>query len=118
MAKTVEITGDEQVIRDLRAKGTKALHLKPVMGDIADFAERQITPTHHNRTGALTRSLYGGGDQLRDIYDSGFRLGTTVDYARFVFRGTKHMKAQPPRVNTNAIARDAARRINQELERA
>jgi len=118
MAKTVEITGDQQVIRELRAKGIKALHLRPAMDDIADFAERQITPAWKNRTGDLTRSLTGGSDQLRDIYDSGFRLGSTLYYARFVTGGTRRQKPRPPRVNTNAIAREGARRINQELERA
>jgi len=118
MAKVIEITGDDQVIRDLRAKGTKALHLKPAMDDIADFAERQITPAWKNRTGDLTRSLTGGSDQLRQIYDSGFNLGSTLYYARFVTGGTRHQKARPPQVNTNAIAREGARRISQELERA
>ena len=117
MATTVEVIGDERVIRDLQAKGDKATRLRPVMDDIADFAERQITGIPID-TGRLARSVRGGGDQLLRLRDDGFDLGSTVDYARFVFRGTKYMKARPPRINTNAIARDAASRINQEIERA
>jgi len=117
MAKTVEVIGDERVIRDLQAKGDQATRLKPVMQGVADFAERQITGIPVD-TGRLSRSVRGGGDQLLRVNDQGFDLGSTVDYARFVFGGTKNMKARPPRVNTNAIARRAAQDINRELERA
>jgi len=117
MAKTVEVIGDEQVIRDLQAKGDQATRLKPVMAGVADFAERQITGIPID-TGRLARSVRGGGDQLLNVTDQGFDLGSTVDYARFVFQGTKHMKARPPRVNVNAIARRAAQDINREIERA
>jgi hypothetical protein len=116
VATTVTIDGDEQVVRALKAKADRSVKLKPAMEDIADFAERQIRPTHHNRTGHLTRSLYGGGDQLRDIYDTGFNLGTTLFYGRFVFGGTKNMRARPPRINTSAIARNGAQRVREELE--
>jgi len=118
MATTVEVIGDEKVIRDLQAKGDKATRLKPVMDDSADFAERQIKPAWKNRSGDLTESLTRGGNQLRDIRDDGFDLGSTLYYARFVIGGTKHQKPRPPRINTNAIARDAAARINREIQRA
>jgi len=118
MAKTVEVIGDERVIRDLQAKGDKAIRLKPAMDDIADFAEGQIKPAWKNRSGDLTESLTRGGNQLRQIYDSGFNLGSTLYYARFVVGGTKNMKPRPPRINTNAIARNGADRINQEIKRA
>jgi len=117
MTKTIEVTGDERVIRDLQAKGTAATRLKPVMSNVADFAERQITGVPID-TGRLARSIRGGSEQLRRITDQGFDLGSTVDYARFVFRGTKHMRAQPPKINTDAISRRAATDINKEIERA
>jgi hypothetical protein len=118
MAEAVEVTGDEQVIRDLRNKGDRAMDLTRVMDDLADFAERQIRPTHSNRTGTLTRSLYGGSNQVRTIRADGFDLGSTVDYSRFVFGGTKHMRARPPVINTSSIARRATAEINREIERA
>jgi hypothetical protein len=118
MAKTIEVIGDERVIRDLQAKGDQATRLRPAMDDIADFAERQITPTWKSRSGDLTESLTGGSNQLRQIYDTGFNLGTTLYYGRFVIGGTSRQKPRPPRVNVNAIAREGANRVNREIERA
>jgi hypothetical protein len=117
MAKTVEVIGDERVIRDLQAKGDQATRLRSVMDDVADYSERQIAGIPVD-TGRLARSVRGGGDQLLRLRDDGFDLGSTVDYAGFVFRGTRFMKPRPPRINVNAIARTAAQRINREIERA
>jgi len=118
MPETAVATGHHVVARSLRRKGDRAVALKPVMGRAADQAERDIRPTHHNRTGTLTRSLYGGDDQLRDIHDDGFNLGTQVSYGRFVFRGTKRMRARPPVINAAAIGNRTADLINQHLDRA
>jgi hypothetical protein len=117
MATTVTVTGDERVIRELRAKGAQAVRLKDVMRDVADYSERQITGVPV-RTGRLDRSTRGGSEQLLEVRDDGFDLGSTVRYARFVFGGTKNMRARPPRINANAIARKAADDINRELQRA
>lgn len=118
MPDAVIATGHDVVGRTLRRKGTKAVHLQATMNAAATDAEREIRPTHRDRSGALTRSMYAGGDQLRDVYPDGFTLGSTVPYGRFVFRGTKRMAAQPPKVNARAIGRRTADRINAVLERA
>jgi len=117
MAEVVTISGDREVVDALRGKAAAALKLKGVMGDAADFSERQIRgiPTD---TGRLAASTRGGPDQLRRIRDDGFDLGTSVYYGRFVFEGTKRMRARAPQINTGAIARDSADRINQHLEKA
>jgi hypothetical protein len=117
MANTVTITGDERVTRLLREKGAAALQLKPVMKDSADFAERQIRNVPV-RTGRLAASTRGGPEQLVQLRDDGFDLGSRTPYARFVFEGTKHMRARPPTINTSAIGRNAADAINRHLERA
>lgn len=117
MTKTVTVTGDEKVIRALHAKGDKAIRLKPVMQDVANFSERQIRGVPV-RSGRLAASTHGGPDQLLDVDDGGFQLGSTVRYSRFVFRGTQHMKARPPQINVSAIARKAEHEINATLERA
>ncbi len=117
MARTVTVTGDTRAIRMLLAKGRASGRLKPAMEAVADYAERQITGVPVD-TGRLAESTRGGDDQLRKVDDASFSLGSQVPYARFVFGGTKHMRARPPRVNVTAIARAGAQRINQELERA
>lgn len=99
----------------LRRRGERARHLESAMRDTAHYAERQITNTPVD-TGRLASSLRGGSEQTMIVTNDGFELGTTVPYARYVFRGTRYMSAQPPTVDEAAIAHYAADRITQELE--
>jgi hypothetical protein len=117
MAQTITITGDDQVIAQLQRLGDLAYRLEPAMRDTSQFAERQIrgVPT---RTGRLAASMRGGRDQTLDVNNFGFAIGTTVPYAGFVFGGTKHMPARPPKVNARAIGRYAGEKILAELTRA
>jgi hypothetical protein len=105
------------VVRHLRELGAAADDLRDVMGEIADYSERQITGVPV-RTGRLATSTRGGPEQVRELRGDGFDLGSSTPYARFVFGGTKSMPARPPQINAGAIARRAAEQISAELERA
>jgi len=109
MAQVVTVTGDEQTSRLLRQKGITALHLEPVMDEQGKRAVRQVSGIPKD-TGRLAASI-----EVLDTSDHGFDVGSRVPYARFVFGGTKYMDARPPRVNTDAIARNTADAINREL---
>src|SRR5262245_22549141 len=107
--KTVTITGDDKAIRMLLAKGTAGAHLRPEMEQLAWYSEDQITRVPID-TGRLARSLSGGTEQYLETTDSGFRLGTTVPYARYVV-----YKPGAVRVNKSAIAREATTVINHRI---
>jgi hypothetical protein len=117
MAQTITITGDDQVIAQLKRLGDLVYRLEPAMRDTSQFAERQIRGVPV-RTGRLAASTRGGRDQFLDVDNFGFAVGTKVPYARMVFGGTKHMPARPPKVNARAIGRYAGDQILAELERA
>jgi hypothetical protein len=45
-------------------------------------------------------------------------IGSKVPYARFVFGGTKHMAARPPRVSERTLGNHAADAVGVDLRRA
>jgi hypothetical protein len=62
-------------------------------------------------TGALAGSLRA----KRTSSPTMSLIVSDVPYARFVFRGTRHMAAQPPDVPTEALASELVREINREI---
>jgi hypothetical protein len=61
-------------------------------------------------TGELRRSI-----QVRARSDSLVEIVATAPYARFVFRGTRYMDAQPPNVPADALARALADAVAREV---
>ena len=115
MPVSVSTTGDRETAARLRARGARAQRLEPAMRDIARYAEQHVTGVPVD-TGRLADSITSGSEQTVTTTDDSFTLATSVPYARYVFHGTRHMDAQPPRVDTHAIAGYAEQRIAQELE--
>lgn len=112
MARAIQVTGLDRAERHLRAVGAAAHRQAPIMESTARRAADQINGIPV-RTGQLAASV--------DVLVSGnygFVVGTRgVRYARFVFRGTRHMAARPPRVPAG-IAGDVPARIGAAIARA
>ena len=83
--------------------------LDAVVERVAADASGRITGVPVGETGDLSR---GFTIQRRG---NAVAIVNTVPYARFVFRGTRFMDAQPPQVNTEAIARDLANAVAREV---
>jgi hypothetical protein len=108
MAATVTVTGDDQAARQLVAIGVKAAHQRPVMQEQARRTARQIKGIPVD-TGQLAASI-----EVLSASDEGFEVGTRVNYARYVFEGTKYVRARPPRVPAT-VASDTASAVGRDL---
>jgi hypothetical protein len=85
--------------------------LAAVIERVARDGMGRITGIPVGETGTLSRSL----DLRRD--GDAIAIINTAPYARFVFRGTRHMDAQPPNVPAEALARELADAIAREVFR-
>jgi hypothetical protein len=97
MTDALHCEGDERVAKHLRDVGVKATRQRETMLVAARQTQRAISDIPVD-TGRLQRGVSGGPESTMTVTDTGFEIGTTVPYARFVFGGTKHMSAHPPRV--------------------
>ncbi len=98
---SVTARGVPQAAGQLERMGTNALRQEPTMTDAGRNTARRVSGVPV-RTGRLAASV-----ELLDADDYGFVVGSRVPYARFVFRGTKYMSAQPPRVPSDTGKRTA-----------
>jgi hypothetical protein len=114
MASAITITGDAAAQRKLRAIGDRARHQRSTFERQARNAQRRITGVPVD-SGRLRQGITGA-ESTRVVTDYGYRIGTDVPYARFVFRGTKYMAARPPTVPRD-LGADAARAIAGDLRR-
>lgn len=78
--------------RQLQTMGVRATHQAPTMRAAGRDAAQSVRGVAVD-TGRLKSSI-----ELLEADDGGFTVGSKVPYARFVFYGTKNMKAQPPDV--------------------
>jgi hypothetical protein len=102
----------------IRAVGMSAHEQRSTMDDLARNAADAITRVPRD-TGRLDDSLKdGAAEQYKRVTNYGYEIGTTVPYARFVFRGTGKMKARPPRVSRKRLNDEAALAIAADLIRA
>jgi hypothetical protein len=67
-------------------------------------------------TGRLAASVAGGRETLREAGPGGYRIGSRVPYAPFVFGGTRRTAARPPRVPGDP-AGQAGRAVSVDLRR-
>lgn len=115
---TIHEQGVTQAARKLDAIGDAALSQGHTFERLARDAPGSIKGVPRD-TGRLDRSLRdGASEQYKRVTPFGYEVGTKVPYARFVFGGTKHMKARPPRVTTNRASEAAARLIAADIIRA
>jgi hypothetical protein len=115
-APVVSVHGVPQAQAHLRGVGERAEDLTRVMETEARWAQQHTTGVP-SATGRLAASVAGGTDSVLEADAEGYVIGSSVPYARFVFRGTRYMDAQPP-VPPPAAADHAARAISRELENA
>jgi hypothetical protein len=97
MADAVHCDGDERVARHLRDVGVKATHQRETMLVAARQTQRAIRGIAVD-TGRLERGVKGGTESTMIVTDAGFEIGTSVPYARFVFGGTRYVRARPPHI--------------------
>lgn len=100
----------------LRNVGYRALHQSATFDREAHDAQRRISGIPV-ATGRLERGVKGGAESIVNVRDDGYTLATMVPYARFVFGGTKTMRARPPRIPTDLGTR-AAQGVGADLRRA
>ena len=65
-------------------------------------------------TGKLARDIKSA--ENREVDDSGFRIGVGTFYGHFVFCGTEHSAAQPPKIPGD-VGRETARLIGDYIVR-
>lgn len=94
---------------DGMAERASAKQLQAAIERVARDAMGRISSVPRGATGALQ-----GGFDLRARGDA-IVIVNTAPYARFVFRGTRHMDARPPDVHADQIARELAQAITREV---
>jgi bacteriophage HK97-gp10 putative tail-component len=97
----ITTTGVPQAASKLERIGNNAHQQGPTMRDAGRVTARAVSGVPVD-TGRLASSI-----EVLDSSDYGFSVGTRVDYAHFVFRGTKYMRARPPRVPSDTGRRTA-----------
>lgn len=102
-------TGVAKAMRRLEAAGDAGLHAKRTMGDLAADAPSAITNVRED-SGRLAASIHNPAhaEHVVEAYDDGYKLGTSVWYSHFVFRGTKYHPAHPPRIARKRLTEEAA----------
>lgn len=116
MSSVITTQGVQQSQQQLRAVAERANDQTDTMDAEARAMQRRIKGVPED-TGRLARSVAGGADTLRRVWKDGYLIGSLVEYAPFVFGGTRYMAARPPRVPDDAGERAAAA-IARDLERA
>jgi hypothetical protein len=116
MVESITVTGVDAVQRRLHGMSQRAGRQRSTYEAEARYAQRAVTGVPV-ATGRLERSVHGGTGTLREVNNLGYRIGSTVPYAHFVFDGTKSMPARPPHVPRD-LGRRAADAVAADLARA
>jgi hypothetical protein len=108
----VTVEGDERSQAVILRAGRRAQDQERQLAQAGQFARVLGHGAWKDHTGKLTTSvLRPGVDATADT----LRLTSDVYYARFVFYGTKHSKARPPRLNTRALTAAVQRLVANNL---
>jgi hypothetical protein len=110
----ITVTGATEAALMLRRKGYKGAHQQATMTREGESAQRQIRGVPV-KTSRLQRGVTTGSEAIMRATDTGYTLATTVPYARFVFGGTKTMRARPPKFPNLGVR--AAQAIASDLRR-
>jgi hypothetical protein len=113
MPDAITVTGADVVQRRLEGMGRRALRQRPTFEREGRYAQRSIKGVPV-ATGRLARGVRGGSESVLEVTAYGYRVGTNVPYARYVFGGTKSMPARPPDIPRD-LGRRAARAIAADL---
>lgn len=110
------VSGADRVQRQLYDLARRGSDQTATMTTQAQAMQRQISGVPV-RSGRLARSVAGGAESVLHADASGYQIGSAVPYAGFVFGGTRHQAAQPPRVPASA-AEQAAEAVSRDLDQA
>src|SRR3954465_15313303 len=109
--------GVTAAVEKLRAVGDASHAQAKTMDDLARKAPEAIKRVPRD-SGRLEDSFSGGAEQYKRVTMFGYDIGTTVPYARFVFRDRKGRKGTPPRVARKRLQDEAALMIAADIIRA
>lgn len=112
---SVTVTGLKAAQRRLGELGRRGADQTPAMSREALRVQRSISGVPVD-TGRLARSTTGGAETLRIVGAEGYTIGSRVPYAPYVFGGTRHVRARPPRVPGD-VAGSAAQAVSSDLRR-
>lgn len=116
MTTELFITGVPQASSRLISVGRAARDQTHVFKAQARRTQRRISgiPT---ATGRLERGVTGGSAEARiEAGPWGFAIITDVLYSRWVFGGTVHMRARPPRIPAD-VGPETARAVSADINR-
>jgi hypothetical protein len=113
----VTTTGLEAVMQHIYALAAGAYDQRAQLEQAGREAQRRIGGIPVD-TGRLTRGVHGGTGSVLDVANTGFKIATTVPYARMVFKGTKYMRARAPSVPSNIGPRTALLVLTDLMDRA
>ena len=114
----IRAKGVAAAMQKLDATGIAAHEQEHTMEILARNAPNAISRVPVD-TGRLEASLHDGAkEQYKKVTNYGYEVGTTVPYARFVFRGARGTKPRPPRVSRKRLSDDAALAIAADIIRA
>ena len=104
MGVTVDTTATAGMLERIAQRAEA--NLAPALERAARGAPVTGIPVDTGKLAASPRVRIEGDEAL---------IVSDVPYARFVFRGTRHMPARPPHINTSALARAAADEVAREV---
>jgi hypothetical protein len=110
MARTkVTVRGDEAaeavILRAGRRAGDQSGSLRE-----ASTIDAVQKGAWENRTGQLTASL-----NQTNVESDSLEYGSSVPYSRYVFFGTVHQEARPPKVSEDTLVQSVLRRVANDL---
>lgn len=94
---SVDVEGAREAAAHVQHIGERATHQRETFKREAEHAAGQITGVPV-ATGRLARGTGKPPEGFADATNGGYVIGTTVPYARFVFKGTSVMPARPPKL--------------------
>ena len=104
MAVVVDTTAAASMLERIAQRASQSM--APALERAARHAPVTGIPVDTGKLAASPRVRVEGDEAL---------IVSDVPYARFVFRGTRHMAARPPTVNTAALAHAAADEVAREV---
>jgi hypothetical protein len=106
---SVEVNGDAAVRMLERIR--EGLRFTQAVYRSAQEGAGMVSDIPRGATGALSGSIRA----VRGSSNTTAQIVSDVPYARFVFRGTRHMTARPPDVHADQLARILADEITRDI---
>lgn len=111
MAATATVTGDAETAAKISRVGRAAHKQAPVMAEQGRKAARAV------KVDAVDTGRLAGSIEVIASGDWGFVLGSHVEYARYVFKGTSYVEPRPPKLPAS-MASDTADALQKSIVRS